>query len=142
MWQKIGIFTKIIVLVNVVSYCLQQYFDVSYEYLSMCLVPVADALQFYRYFTSEFTHGNLAHIASNMLIFLLYGWEVEKTYGTLFYGSLNFLIMALSNSLNILFVWLLAFVWPYYLGGGISHLAVCSVGYSNIIFGLMMVFAF
>jgi membrane associated rhomboid family serine protease len=81
-----------------------------------------DSYQFYRYVTSEFSHGSLTHIISNMLILLVYGWEIESTYGTLFYAALHFMLMVLSNTLNLVIVWFLVFVWPISLGGGPYHL--------------------
>jgi membrane associated rhomboid family serine protease len=52
-------------------------------------------------FTSEITHGGIAHIASNMIMFLVWGPILEKHFGTLLYAFLNFLIGILSNLMTI-----------------------------------------
>lgn len=101
-----------------------------------------DYQQFYRIVTSEFSHGNPAHIIFNMSALLVFGVDVEKTYGTLFYAMINFWLMIISNALNLLFLATMAYIIPDDYRGGASNFFYCGVGYSNILFGLSIVFAY
>ena len=92
--------------------------------------------------TSEFSHGNPAHIIFNMSALLVFGVDVEKTYGTLFYTMINFWLMMISNGLNLLFLAAMAYLIPDEYRGGTSNFFYCGVGYSNILFGLSIVFAY
>ena len=112
------------------------------EDLAICLAPIQDSWQIYRLFTSEFSHGNPAHIVFNMCGLLVFGVEVEKTYGTAFYAMINFWLMILSNASNLLFTAFLVYIVPEEYRGGKDNFFYCGVGYSNILFGLSIIFAY
>lgn len=109
---------------------------------AICLAPVLDYNQFYRIFTSEFTHGNPAHILFNMCGLLVFGVEVEKTYGTAFYAMINFWLMMISNLMNLGFLMIMVYLVPEEYRGGKNNFFHCAVGYSNILFGLSIIFAY
>ena len=99
--------------------------------------------QFYRIVTSEFTHGNLSHIIFNASTLIIFGVEVEKVYGTFFYATLHFWLMVLSQFFDIWFQFAMVYWVPDFAGGrNLAYLSTCGVGYSNILFGVLMLFAF
>ena len=75
-------------------------------------------------------------------MFLVWGTELEKHYGTLFYAAINLQLCLLSNLMTIG----VTLFQTYYLKhiilgqevGGFNQLMKCAVGYSNILFGIMM----
>ncbi|CDW77565.1 uncharacterized protein at3g58460-like [Stylonychia lemnae] len=73
---------------------------------------------------------------------LVFGVEVEKTYGTAYYGMINFWLMMLSNIANMLFTALMVYLVPAEYRGGKENFFYCGVGYSNILFGLSIIFAY
>jgi len=99
--------------------------------------------QFYRIVTSEFTHGNLSHIIFNSSTLIIFGVEVEKVYGTLFYATLHLWLMVLSQFFDIWFQFAMVYWVPDFAGGrDLAYLSTCGVGYSNVLFGVLMLFAF
>jgi len=78
----------------------------------------------------------------NMSTLLAFGVEVEKTYGTAFYAMLNFWLMMVSVGLSLAFSLFMAYVVPVKYHGGSAHFVECGVGYSNILFGIVLVFAY
>lgn len=93
-------------------------------------------------FTSEFTHGNPAHIIFNMSGLLLFGVEVEKTYGTAFYFVIHFALMLISTIMSLSFYAAMTYLVPMEYRGGPQNFYHCGVGYSNILFGIAMIFSF
>ena len=93
-------------------------------------------------FTSEFTHGNPAHILMNMSGLLVFGAEVEKTYGTSFYFVIHIMLMLVSIIMSMLFYGTMAYLVPISYRGGPQNFYQCGVGYSNILFGIAMIFSF
>jgi membrane associated rhomboid family serine protease len=83
-----------------------------------------------------------------MVFLLVFGVNVESEYGTVFYASLHFSLMIISNAINLVLNSIVIFIVPYSIlgntdiGGGPKYLSICSVGYSNIIYGVVMLFAF
>mmetsp|Transcript_93142 Transcript_93142/g.128362 ORF Transcript_93142/g.128362 Transcript_93142/m.128362 type:complete len:156 (+) Transcript_93142:264-731(+) len=89
--------------------------------------------------TSEFTHGDFRHIFFNMCALLVFGCDIERAYGTLFYAIINFYLMVLSMGMDLGFANFMIYYMPVKLGGGkLSYLNTCSIGYSNILFGVFM----
>jgi len=78
----------------------------------------------------------------NMSGLLAFGVDVEKTYGTLFYTMINFWLMILSNCLSMLFFLFMAYCLPIAYRGGPSNFFQCGVGYSNILFGIALIFSY
>ena len=125
-----------------VSYLYQVYTNYDVKGSAICLGPLFDSRQFYRMFTSEFTHGNPAHILFNMSGLLIFGVDVEKTYGTAFYMTLHFILMLVSTLMSITFYAFMAFLVPMEYRGGPQNFFQCGIGYSNILFGIAMIFSF
>ena len=80
--------------------------------------PLHDAFQFYRFFSGEFTHANPTHLIFNMCGLLMFGIEVESTYGTAFFLALNFMIAMLSSIMTIGFYLVMAYCVPIAYRGG------------------------
>lgn len=92
--------------------------------------------------TAEFTHGNAAHILFNSCAILIFGQQLEPLYGTLFYSALNAWLALASNGLALLFRHAMIYWVPKQLGGDIKYMMTCSVGYSNVLFGLLTIGCF
>ena len=92
--------------------------------------------------SSEFTHANPAHIIFNMSGLLVFGVDVEKMYGTAYYMAINFALIAISTVLSLGFYALMAFCIPVIYRGGPQNFYNCGVGYSNVLFGLAMIFSY
>ena len=144
-WENIGIFTKVMFLVNLFAFILQNGIDrliykrePFFEHIALCPTGVLDEQQWYRLFSSEITHGSIGHILMNMCMFLVWGTNLEKYYGTIFYTFLNVWISILSNLLTLGVVLIQTYYVPTALTGGYEALQKCAVGYSNILFGIMM----
>ena len=76
-------------------------------------------------------------------MFLIWGTSLEKHYGTAFYASINLALCVISNLLTVGINFLVAYTFPrevfgFKAGGGPASLSECGVGYSNILFGIMM----
>ena len=150
-WCNIGVFTKFMFLINLFSFIIQngvmaymfnETKEPNFDPVALCVTGVIDENQWYRLFSSEITHGSLGHILANMSMFLVWGTELEKHYGTLFYAAINLQLCLLSNLMSMgvsLFqtYYLKHTVFGYEIGG-FDQLMKCAVGYSNILFGIMM----
>jgi len=73
---------------------------------------------------------------------LVFGVDVEKTYGTAFYLALNFMIALLSTVMSLFFYLLMAYCVPISFRGGPQNFYNCGVGYSNVLFGIALVFSY
>ena len=70
------------------------------------------------------------------------GIELEKYYGTLMFAVLNFWLMIISQALDLSWSYLMVYAVPDIFGGSqITYLSSLSIGYSNILFGILMLFA-
>ena len=78
----------------------------------------------------------------NMLAILLFGNNVEKEYGSLFYAAFNLAVGLISNLIALAAYFLVGFYLPEKYYGGMKYLTMCGVGYSNILFGTMLVYAY
>lgn len=105
----------------------------------ICYSPVVSSGQIYRIVTSEFTHGSIMHILFNSSAIIGFGQQLESIYGTLFFAILNIWLMLISNSLSLLYHHAMIFWMPVSMGGrDLRWMVNCSVGYSNILFGVLM----
>ena len=69
----------------------------------------------------------------------IFGYTIEKRFGTLFFTVINIWMMLISNGLHILYIYLRVYVLPLNLGGGaIEQLSTFGIGYSAILFGILM----
>ena len=73
---------------------------------------------------------------------LVFGVDVEKTYGTAFYTALHFGLMVISHTLYMTFSIIMINFIPISLRGGPDNYFTCTIGYSNVLFGLAMIFSF
>jgi len=144
-WQRIGLFTKVIVGVNWLCFAAHKIFWKDIIAISTTFGSCNAALfegQIYRLFTAEFTHGNFSHIIGNSFALLMFGIEVETHYGSLFYASLHFWLMIISQAMDVFYAACRVYLLPSMLfGKDINQLKVCAVGYSNIIFGVLMFYS-
>eukprot|EP00762_Andalucia_godoyi_P006173 ANDGO_01696.mRNA.1 Rhomboid-like protein 15 len=83
---------------------------------------------------SVLSHGSLVHIAMNMMTLLQFGASVERFVGSLPYAYLQLLFGIISHA-SITVLGFLA-MW---IAGSTAILSGCAVGYSGILFGLMVV---
>jgi rhomboid protease GluP len=135
--------TKLIFCVNWIVYIVQRLYFLRednkiFEAFASCLAPTIFAHQFYRVFTSVFTHGNLAHILLNTHGILVVGNWVENAYGSIFYAFINFWLLLASNLMELGFQLSMVYVVPISLVD-LSFLLQCGVGYSGILYGLLMI---
>lgn len=78
----------------------------------------------------------------NMIGLLMFGIQVESTYGTSFYFIIHFMLMMVSTVMSLGFYVLMVYAIPIEYRGGPSNLYSCGVGYSNILFGIAMIFSY
>ncbi len=100
---------------------------------SVCAGPVIYASQFYRILSSAFWHMGIMHILFNMMSLYSLGGPLERALGTLCFLGLNLAIAILSNIQYVLGSWL-----AYKATGDLSWLVYCSVGFSGVLFGLVV----
>ena len=70
---------------------------------------------------------------------MIFGITMEKRFGTLFFAVLNVWAILISNGLHLVYIWLRVYILPENLGGGsIEQLSVFGIGYSAVLFGILM----
>ena len=141
-WKKVGLFTRICFIINVSVYFYQLLTKSDLKQSAICLGPIYDSFQFYRIISSEFTHANPAHIVFNMSGLLLFGVNVENTYGSAFYFAINVALIVISTLISLTFYLVLSLFVPQIYRGGPQNFYNCGVGYSNVMFGLAMIFSY
>jgi membrane associated rhomboid family serine protease len=100
---------------------------------------IVGANQYYRFITAAFTHQGVAHILFNMCALAVFSVSLEKAYGTYFFTALNLWILLICSSLQLLYDHVRIFWLPIALGGAkLDLIMTYSVGYSAILFGLIM----
>lgn len=85
--------------------------------------------EYYRFFTAMFLHGDVHHLASNMMMLFFLGEMVEKEMGHVRY-LLLYLLSGLAGGMLS--------VWYGYASGNMAG----SIGASGAVFGVMGAFAF
>jgi hypothetical protein len=73
---------------------------------------------------------------------IMFGVDVEKTYGTAFYAMIHIGLIVFSNLMFFMFSTLMVFAIPHSLRGGPDNFFNCAVGYSNVLFGISIIFSF
>ena len=69
----------------------------------------------------------------------IFGYTIEKRFGTLFFAAINIWMMFISTAIHILYIYIRVYVLPTNLGGGaIELLSEFGIGYSAILFGILM----
>ena len=70
---------------------------------------------------------------------MIFGITMEKRFGTLFFAAINVWAILISNGLHLLYIWLRVYALPLKLGGGsVDQLSVFGIGYSAVLFGILM----
>eukprot|EP00899_Mesostigma_viride_P023572 jgi/Mesvir1/439/Mv11318-RA.2 len=102
----------------------------------VCMAPrfVVRDWQVYRVLTSPFFHAGVLHLAFNMLAFVPMSSSLERAAGSVRTAHMMLLFATLAGLLHALVVYLLASVT-----GHPGWAAECAVGFSGIIFALLVV---
>ena len=66
---------------------------------------VVDGREFYRIFTAGLTHYGFIHILFNMCWTAVFGYRMEKRYGTIFMAALAFWIQLLGMLIKMAYVY-------------------------------------
>ncbi|GMH35303.1 hypothetical protein BSKO_03171 [Bryopsis sp. KO-2023] len=103
---------------------------------SVCIQPssVVKNLEVYRVFTAVVFHVGLLHIFFNMLAFVPIGGTLERTLGTVMFGYLILVIVVMSSFFSISMAHLLLYTGIYP-----RAMVECTIGFSGVIFGLVVV---
>ena len=100
---------------------------------------IVGAHQYYRIVTAAFSHQGIAHILFNMLALAVFSVGLENDYGTCFFMAINFGILIICSLIQITYYHARIFWLPISLGGGqLEAMSTYAVGYSAILFGLIM----
>eukprot|EP01114_Cavostelium_apophysatum_P016169 TRINITY_DN4548_c0_g1_i1.p1 TRINITY_DN4548_c0_g1~~TRINITY_DN4548_c0_g1_i1.p1 ORF type:complete len:327 (-),score=22.24 TRINITY_DN4548_c0_g1_i1:26-1006(-) len=132
--RSIPLITRAILILCTVIYLFELLFGDAHG--SVCESPyrVVFQMQVYRFFTSPWFHSGILHLALNMMAFIPMGATLERTQ-----GSLNFLyIILLFCLLTGLAHNFIAYA-AYQTGTYPSLIKECAIGFSGIIFALMVV---
>jgi len=108
-------------------------FDRSFvNYITISPKLVMDG-EVWRIITAPFFHGDILHIAMNMLTFTQLGVTFERTVGTcsFFYHVFIFAILS-----NILYILIAGFM---YIGGRLNEWTGSAIGFSGVLFCLMVI---
>lgn len=111
------------------------------NYSAVCMAPILFIrhYQIYRAFTSVVFHGGILHIAFNMLAFVPLGSSLEHTIGTVQFMHTIFLFCVVASLLHTIIGYAMAmspvFAQPH-------EMSRCSIGFSGVIFGLIVVDTF
>ena len=105
--------------------------DYAYSYAA-----VVDNKEYYRIFTAGLTHYGFIHILFNMCWAAVFGYRMEKQYGTIFMFALAFWIQLLGMLVKMAYVYARLQIQL----GHAQHLAFenCA-GYSIVLFGLITI---
>ena len=142
---SIGIYTRFAITLNILVFIAQKSFlkDITtkalifgYNYQS-----IVGAHQYYRILTSAFSHEAIAHILFNMCALAVSSVQLEKAYGSFFFAIVNMFLLVISAAIYLLYDHARIFWLPPSIGGGsLETLLTYGIGYSGILFGLIMLF--
>ena len=141
--MSIGFYGRGAIAANVIIYLVQMMFFSGEIHVALVFgfnyQSIVSANQYYRILTAAFSHAGFAHILFNMCWLAIFSVRLERVYGTYFFMIVNLWLMALSSALELLYDHVRVFWLPESLGGGALELLVAySVGYSAVLFGLVM----
>ena len=101
--NKMGIITKAVFCINVLTYIVQGALKINMlEYVSW-LTPIAHG-QFYRIIASIFSHANLIHIAFNMASLVIFSPLLELHNGTTDYLIINLFLYNVVGKFSIILI--------------------------------------
>lgn len=108
------------------------YFGFNYQ-------SIVGANQYYRFVTAAFSHQGILHILFNMCALAVFSVQQENAYGTYFFTVVNIWLLILCSCIQLAYMHVRIFWMPISLGGGNLELLVSySIGYSAVLFGLIM----
>eukprot|EP00798_Chlamydomonas_sp_ICE-L_P010175 gene10175-8080_t len=107
-----------------------------HQYQSVCIMATAvvEHLQVWRLLTAVLVHGSLMHLGFNMLIFVPISQSLENMMGTVMVSYLIMLLILVAGSIYVIGAYAIWFLGVYPM---IVH--HCAIGFSGIIFGLIVV---
>ncbi|OHT12599.1 Clan S-, family S54, Rhomboid-like serine peptidase [Tritrichomonas foetus] len=89
--------------------------------------------QIWRLFISQYLHSGILHLAMNMMSFTQLGVSLENRIGTLSFFYHIFIFGFLSALLHTFIAWFM------YVGGEPSHFMTGSIGFSGVLFTLVVI---
>lgn len=101
--------------------------------LTFCPRLIVEKYQLWRLITGAFLHGGILHLCMNMLSFTQLGLTFESHVGTLSY----FYHIIIFGLISAIFHTLIAFIM--YIGGDSSQWNSSAVGFSGVLFALIVV---
>ena len=117
-----GIFTKVMIVLMILIYIISYAALNSQRKVSMLFGLNYDAIihghQYYRILTAALSHGPLMHIGFNLSALAIFGLQLEREVGTLFYAALNMWLLIVATGLHLGYQHLLIYVLPKEYGGG------------------------
>ena len=136
-YQQLPFTTRSVVTVNVFAFVFNAFLQL-FSYSTLCLIPSLMLRnvtgQAYRIFTSAFTHASFFHLLVNMTAFIQIGaFGLEMKLGSVTFALLVFLFTILCG---IVHVFLASAMW--YLLGMSGYMNECAVGFSGVIFSLVV----
>ena len=136
-YQQLPFTTRSVVTVNVFAFVFNVFLQL-FSYSTLCLIPSLMLRnvtgQAYRIFTSAFTHASFFHLLVNMTAFIQIGaFGLEMKLGSVTFALLVFLFTILCG---IVHVFLASAMW--YLLGMSGYMNECAVGFSGVIFSLVV----
>lgn len=93
--------------------------------------------QVHRLLTSALWHTGVVHAALNLLTLVPLGSALERSLGSVQFAGLVVLVGGLADAVYIVAAYAAA-LFPAWLGGG-GLLAQCAVGFSGVLFGLLVI---
>eukprot|EP01126_Amoeba_proteus_P002079 TRINITY_DN10657_c0_g1_i4.p1 TRINITY_DN10657_c0_g1~~TRINITY_DN10657_c0_g1_i4.p1 ORF type:complete len:154 (-),score=12.90 TRINITY_DN10657_c0_g1_i4:1121-1582(-) len=127
-WTNGSLITKCSILLCTIIY-LASFLVLKLE--SWCLKPSLLS-EVYRIFTSPLFHASFIHLFFNMLVLQDLGNKTERFYGSISYLLLTATIGCLGSIFDVIIQWVQFFVQG-------RSLSTCTVGYSGILFGLLVI---
>ena len=115
------------------TYCWQVIYQPVEHNFTICPQKIIFEYQIYRMITSSFLHGNLFHIAMNMMSFLQLGTILERSFGTVWHLSIILWSVVLTNS-TFVFI-----AFTMYLCGMEGEMNGHALGFSGTLFHLMVI---
>ncbi|EPS61536.1 hypothetical protein M569_13261 [Genlisea aurea] len=136
-WEGIPFVTSMVLVVCSIVYfvCLLVGYD---SFAEVCFWPTAvvSRFQVYRFYTAILFHGSLLHLTFNMLALVPMGSELERIMGSI---RISYIMVLLATSNAVLHLLLALIVAHNPLHHDHSLMDQCSIGFSGILFSLIVI---
>lgn len=109
--------------------------DVQYAVCTLPYSVLTNWLMAYRWLLSPFFHVNVIHLIFNTIA-LVHLAQVEVVVGTMYYLHLSFVLMVVISVMNFT----ISVILGVFISSFSSLLRTCAVGYSGILFAMMVIF--